>query len=177
MDRAKSSTSTSLSEVLAKIELKEITRHLIQVLRETEKSKLRYFKNHIDNSDGPDALYNALLECIHLEIRGLEGKQLTHQMFENIRRKQEAEGKICGVVGGYLEYLTDDRDNNYCRFYVGQSTNMPSRICGYAVALMSRSVASLHYYICSLGKGSRKSHFLELFRLPETEIPSNSGSA
>lgn len=94
-------------------------------------------------------------------------------LLENIRRSQKLDGEIFHSVGGYLDYLTDDRDDDYCRFYVGQSTNMRSRIRKYTMALVSGSVESLHYYIYALGKGSRKSHFLQLFRLPTTKNPSD----
>lgn len=116
------------------------------------------------------------MDYINPEIRGLEGKPVTHGLLENIRCGQKADGEIFYGVGGYLDYLTDDRDDDYCRFYVGQSNNMRSRIRGHIVALLSGSVESLHCYIYALGKGSRKSHFLQLFRLPTTKIPSDGDS-
>ena len=155
-------------------ELGGVTRHLIQVLRWTTKPQLRSYKNYVGSFRDPELLCRALLDCIDPQIRELEGKGVTHRLLEEIRRTQEADGEVFDGVGGYLDYLTDDRDDEYCRFYVGQSINMPSRIRSHVVALLRGSVESLHYYIFALGKGSRKSHFLRLFRLSKTRGTSNS---
>lgn len=150
-------------------DLEGITRHLIQVLRETSKPDLRYFKNYIDKFDDPDDLCIALLDCVDPKIRGLEDKAVTPGLLENIRC-QKADGEIFDGIGGYFDSLTDDREDNYCRLYVEQSTNVRSRSRGHVVPLLSDSVEPLHYYIYALSKCSRKSHFLQLFRFPTTKI-------
>lgn len=84
-------------------ELEEITRHLIQVLRETSKPDLRYFTNYIHKFDDPDDLCNALLDYLSPKIRRLEGRPVTHGLLENIRWSQKADGDIFDGVGGYLD--------------------------------------------------------------------------
>lgn len=164
IDRAKPNSSTRVSDVL-----EGITRHLIQVLRETSKPDLRYFKNYIDKFDDPDDLCIALLDYVDPKIRGLEDKAVTPGLLKNIRC-QKADGEIFDGIGGYFDSLTDDREDNYCRLYVEQSTNVRSRSRGHVVPLLSDSVEPLHYYIYALSKCSRKSHFLQLFRFPATKF-------
>src|ERR1700744_6454356 len=61
--------------------------------------------------------------------------------------------------GGYLDFVTDDRDKNYVRFYVGQSLTILSRVDEHICRIEEGSCRTLHYYISQLGHGNRKPRF------------------
>lgn len=72
--------------------------------------------------------------------------------------------------GGYCNYITDDRDGEYCRHYVGQSSLLAYRISGHKNAIRNRKCDSLHYYIlCNKSSASyRQANFIRslVLKLP-----------
>jgi hypothetical protein len=65
--------------------------------------------------------------------------------------------------GGYLDFVTDIRDDSYLRFYVGQSTCIGLRIREHIRAILTGNLDTLHYYILQLGNGQRNANFLRLW--------------
>lgn len=71
-------------------------------------------------------------------------------------------------MGGYLDAITDDRDVDYLRLYVGQSKGLENRIYDtHRLEILMFSTKSLHYFILWLGNGHRKDRFLQLWSVPE----------
>ncbi len=69
--------------------------------------------------------------------------------------------------GGYLDFVTDDRNNLYLRFYVGQSTRLLLRLDTHCRSLLAGDIHTLHYFILNLGNGHRSSNWLQLWTIPE----------
>lgn len=71
--------------------------------------------------------------------------------------------------GGYLDFITDDRDSYYQRYYVSQSTNMAHRVSFHTTAMLYGDTSTLYYYIHTLGGGHRASNFIRLFSIDESD--------
>jgi hypothetical protein len=69
--------------------------------------------------------------------------------------------------GGYLDFILDDRNNRYVRFYVGQSNNLSVRLGVHCQNITSGSAEFLHYYIANLGDGHRGAHWMKLWSTPK----------
>jgi len=69
--------------------------------------------------------------------------------------------------GGYLDFVTDSRDNTYIRFYVGQSIVILFRVDKHIREILKGSCTTLHYYILQLGPGCRTSNWLRLWTIPD----------
>lgn len=68
---------------------------------------------------------------------------------------------------GYLDYVTDDRDAEYFRNYVGQATNGEVRILSnHCLNILNGHHDTLHYYIIWSGNGHRKANSVRLWTLP-----------
>jgi len=67
---------------------------------------------------------------------------------------------------GYANYVKDNRNDSYLRFYVGQSKEVRRRIPCHLSNILKGKSDTLHYYICSRGGGHRSSSFIQLWRLP-----------
>src|SRR6266480_6835493 len=67
--------------------------------------------------------------------------------------------------GGYLDFVTDSRDNTYIRFYVGQSIMILFRVDKHIRKILKGSCTTLHYYILQLGRGCRTSNWLRLWTI------------
>lgn len=61
--------------------------------------------------------------------------------------------------------MTDDRDENYWRVYIGQSKNPIHRIRQHIHAIYSGNSETLHYFIINRGKGYRRAGFVKLWSL------------
>lgn len=64
-----------------------------------------------------------------------------------------------------MDYVTEDRDLEYWRPYIGQSNNPKHRIAQHIRAIRSGDTNTLHYYIISKGEGYRRANFLKLWTL------------
>ena len=63
---------------------------------------------------------------------------------------------------GYVNVVKDARNQDYLRFYVGQSREIRRRIPYHISEILSGSANSLHYFICSRGRGFRSAMFVRL---------------
>lgn len=80
-----------------------------------------------------------------------------------------------GKPSGYLSYITDDRNNKYVRFYVGQCSEARRRIIRQHVQSIQRQRHdNLHYYVTWLGNGHRSANFIRLWEIssqkPDEEL-------
>jgi len=69
--------------------------------------------------------------------------------------------------GGYLNFVTDDRNCFYVRFYVGQSTMVVLRIDTHCRHILQGAFDTLHYYILNMGDGHRRANWLQLWNMPK----------
>jgi hypothetical protein len=60
-----------------------------------------------------------------------------------------SEGLLWGSImsAGYLDFVLDDRDAEYTRYYVGQSNQIEDRIQTHKQNISQRNNNTLHYYI------------------------------
>lgn len=70
---------------------------------------------------------------------------------------------------GYMSYVTDDRNRQYFRIYIGQSETGPRRIADHSEAIRSSHHDTLHYYIPYVGLGNRTVNFLHLWSLLDSD--------
>ncbi|KAL1859594.1 hypothetical protein VTK73DRAFT_7567 [Phialemonium thermophilum] len=106
-----------------------------------------------------------LLGSVSPEIRRLEGRPINAKCLEDVRLQQNTPWSS---MGGYLDAITDDRDKNYLRLYVGQSKGLPNRIFDtHRLQMLMFSTKSLHYFIVWLGNGHRQARFVQLWAVPE----------
>lgn len=78
------------------------------------------------------------------------------------------------MEGGYLSYITDDREQEYWRPYVGQSDNLRLRIRQHIRALCNNEASTLHYFILWKGNGHRIANFIRLWAM---RFPSHADKA
>ena len=69
--------------------------------------------------------------------------------------------------GGYLDFVTDDRNCSYVRFYVGQSIVVALRLDTHCRHILQGAFDTLHYYILNMGDGHRRANWLQLWSMPE----------
>jgi len=89
---------------------------------------------------GKEASHRTITECLEPELFGLQGKRVSHATLEEIRQHQSQGDPIFEGSGGYLDYLTDTRDDTYCRYYVGQSEDLPFRTQHHVRAIQRQKV-------------------------------------
>jgi hypothetical protein len=72
-----------------------------------------------------------------------------------------------------LDYVSDDRDPDYWRPYVGQSSNTEQRIAQHVRAIRTGDTDTLHYFVIRRGDGHRTANFVRLWTvsLPESVDP------
>jgi hypothetical protein len=88
---------------------------------------------------------------------------------KGVQAQQMSEGLIWGSIisAGYLDFVLDDRDAKYTRYYVGQSNQIEGRIQTHKHNISQRNNNTLHYYIIAMGEGHRRPNFLSLWSLPQ----------
>lgn len=94
-------------------------------------------------------------------------RRLTDVRPNTIRLSQPREKKPWhSEPGGYCDYFTD-RDDEYCRVYVGQGSIFQYRITGHKNAIQNRKRDSCHYYILCHQSAAipRQANFLRLWVL------------
>jgi hypothetical protein len=64
---------------------------------------------------------------------------------------------------GYLDFVTDDRDPQYVRTYVGQSSQSIFWLVEHISWIRRGGFTSLHYYILQAGFGHRSANFIRLW--------------
>lgn len=69
--------------------------------------------------------------------------------------------------GGYVDFVTDDQNYQYIRFYIGQSLNMILRLDTHCRHILQGAFDTLHYFILNFGGGRRKANWLQLWAMPK----------
>ena len=147
-------------------DLVKLLEHMIEVICSPNNDKLlEKYRVFVNQKIGRDKLPRLLLQCIDHEVKTLQNQPVTIQVPKYVRRQQDSINEIFGCAGGYLNFITDDRDASYCKFYVGQSRNLAQRVREHSVSLFRGATSSLHYYIYALGKGHRSFCIIRLFNL------------
>jgi len=75
-------------------------------------------------------------------------------------------GSSWPAYSGYLDYIKDDRNKDYWRPYVGQTSNPAKRINKHFEAFKRAKNQPLHYFIASKGRGHRSMNVIRLWSLP-----------
>jgi hypothetical protein len=73
---------------------------------------------------------------------------------------------LCGSCG-YLNFVTDSRNDLYLHFYVGQATVLLFRLYNHASSILKGKYDTFHYFMLQLGGGFRTANWLYLWRIPE----------
>ncbi|PYI22408.1 hypothetical protein BO86DRAFT_167200 [Aspergillus japonicus CBS 114.51] len=66
---------------------------------------------------------------------------------------------------GYLSFVTDDRNTDYGRPYLGHLGNPKNRVMQHLVAIIKCEDSTLHYYIVAKGDGHCAINIIELWTL------------
>lgn len=121
------------------------------------------YRKAIEEHGGILAVANELLRFIEPDIRCLEGSKVSRENLEKIQKKQgmwlDRESSV-----GYCDYITDTRNPEYVRLYIGQTKSAERRILLQHIQAIRRGDhSSLHYFILWLGNGHRTANFLRLW--------------
>ncbi|GIC92158.1 uncharacterized protein Aud_008619 [Aspergillus udagawae] len=123
--------------------------------------------------DSIDSFTEVLLGTVDSTIRNLEGRIITRSLLDEVRQAQAKNETQWPLNSGYLDYVTDDRDPDYWRPYVGQSSNTEQRIAQHVRAIRTGDTDTLHYFVIRRGDGHRTANFVRLWTLalPENVDP------
>ncbi|KAJ5151941.1 hypothetical protein N7492_010236 [Penicillium capsulatum] len=113
-----------------------------------------------------DSFIQTLYDAVLPEIRGLQGKTVAVENLHHIRREQTNNPEIWdSPYGGYLDFVTDQRDLAYWRPYVGQASSLKERISTHHRNIQTGHQDSLHYWVIRIGEGHRKANFIRLWQI------------
>ncbi|KAH7323137.1 hypothetical protein B0I35DRAFT_477024 [Stachybotrys elegans] len=133
------------------------------------------FMKAIDDNGGVDRVSDECLKHVPREVLELQGKSVDRFQLGAIRVKQSFMGPW-EHPAGYLDFVTDESNIFYLRFYVGQCNNPRRRILNqHCQQIMQSTITSLHHFIPWLGNGKRQVNFIRLWETPES--PSLSGQS
>ncbi|TPX17021.1 uncharacterized protein E0L32_012331 [Thyridium curvatum] len=110
-----------------------------------------------------------ITSCILPEIRALQGRTVDRGNLDKIWVAQANQGPwhTASSDMGYIDFVTDDRDDKYFRLYHGQAKCASRRILReHNQAIFSSANDTLHYYILWVGNGHRVANFLKAWALP-----------
>ncbi|KAJ5832016.1 hypothetical protein N7474_000327, partial [Penicillium riverlandense] len=106
------------------------------------------YKSVVDAVGGEEEFCGIALNVIDPRVRALQGKLITVEKLDSIRVSQSQESNPWPHSnGGYLDYVTNLRDKDYWRPYVGQSSDLAQRIPQHCRAIRLGKSGALHYYI------------------------------
>ena len=146
--------------------VKRILDHLLEILENETNIFLKDYALWLKACENPQRLSQWLFDCVDKGVLQLQEKFVDVEALERLEEKQEQDRQRFQGSGGYLNFLTDRMDGHYCRFYVGQSSDLAGRIKVHKRHFDNQDDESLHYYLGSLGKDNRQCNFIRLFRLP-----------
>lgn len=96
-------------------------------------------------------------------ILQLQGRLLCTETLEEIRKAQNNEEAWNGNIG-YMSFITDERDTDYNRRYIGQTNDAQRTIIRqHCQNLLSKSTCSLPRFIIWVGNGNRTANFIRLW--------------
>jgi len=154
-------SSTTFPDVI------EVFSMIIRVIKGSKDPLFQDYGRFIDqklvNSDLP-SLFRTCIDTDVLEC--LQGEKIDIGILNYVKERQARRKKKFQGEGGYLDFITDDRDESYLKFYVGQASSVSRRISQHRSSFARGQTDSLHYYIFALGQEYRHSDFIRLFRSP-----------
>jgi hypothetical protein len=122
----------------------------------------------VQDHGGVEAVAKHLFKLVSPEVKCLSGREVTTQMLQEVRKEQMTIS--WKGAGGYLDFVTDDRKNNWLRFYVGQFNDPVRRILRqHSESILKGSRTSLHHFMIWMGNGHRTANFIRLWQFPESE--------
>ncbi|GAB1312042.1 hypothetical protein MFIFM68171_02252 [Madurella fahalii] len=133
-------------------------------------SEARDYARSILENGGPHAAAQEVKRYILPEIQDLQGKTVTRSILDKVWKLQVSQGlwSTAALDMGYIDYITDYRDNKYFRMYHGQAGFAHRRITrDHGQAIVGGRNDSLHYFLLWLGNGHRTANFLKVWQLPE----------
>ncbi|KAH8807142.1 hypothetical protein F5884DRAFT_751732 [Xylogone sp. PMI_703] len=152
-----------------------VTRLMEEENEETESMALPLYKTWIQQN-GADSIVATTFSFIDHRIVSLNNKVITAQSLEAILNSQQQDSQRQSDCVGYLNFIKDIRNENYLRFYVGQTVNARRHISERLSSILHGSSESLHYFICSRGNGHRTATFLKLWEIPASSENSTSSA-
>ncbi|KAJ6020676.1 hypothetical protein N7540_006180 [Penicillium herquei] len=127
-------------------------------------------ENNFSNAKPQAPFIDFAYEAVLPTIRNLQGKEVTLSTLQSIRQDQTKDPGIWSAPhGGYLDFITDQRLQDYWRPYVGQSTAPRFRVTTHHRRIQARSTDCLHYWIIYKGDGQRLANFIRLWKIPFPE--------
>ncbi|KAJ5083337.1 hypothetical protein N7456_012764 [Penicillium angulare] len=107
-----------------------------------------------------------LLSHINPAIIQLQGRKVTRKLLDEVQKSQSSSSDQADS-SRYMDFVTDDRNDEYFRPYVGQSFEPQKRIRqSHKRDIQENSHFSLHHFILWIGNGHRTAHFIRLWSLP-----------
>lgn len=142
---------------------------LVDILNDSiEGSKELAYDAEVEDHGGVEAVAKHLCSLVSPEVKCLSGREVTTQMLQEVRQEQVT--TPWKGAGGYLDFVTDDRRNDWLRFYAGQFKDPVRRILRqHSESILKGSCTSLHYFMIWMGNGHRTANFIRLWQFPESE--------
>ncbi|KAJ3566063.1 hypothetical protein NPX13_g7276 [Xylaria arbuscula] len=120
----------------------------------------------IHQNGGVANVLEHLMNMVLSEINALVGLPVTPALLQEVKEQQSSEWTR---GGGYIDFVTDDRNPLWLRLYVGQYTIAIRRILRqHSQNILKGSYESLHYFILWMGNGHRSAKFIRLWQFPDS---------
>ncbi|KAK1763475.1 hypothetical protein QBC33DRAFT_622894 [Phialemonium atrogriseum] len=144
-------------------DLKDLTIRILTAVVDGKLPGSRSFpyREEIQAHGGVDLVADDLLRLMRPEVKDLQGQRVTREALDSIRLNQH---EPWPTHIGYLDYVTDDRNDEYIRPYSGQTNKGPRRIIvQHAQSILLNKSNSLHYFVIWVGNGHRQANFIMLW--------------
>ncbi|KAJ9490589.1 hypothetical protein VN97_g2662 [Penicillium thymicola] len=126
------------------------------------------YQSVIEAVGGEKDFAQIALNAIDPRVLALQGKVLTVERLDGIRASQMQEPVPWPHSnGGYCDFITDSRDMEYWRGYVGQASVLAIRISQHCSAIRSGKSNTLHHHIVTKpsAAGYRYANFIRLWTI------------
>ncbi|KIW75182.1 hypothetical protein Z517_11955 [Fonsecaea pedrosoi CBS 271.37] len=141
-----------------------LAKHLLQHLcSDTCPAVFTHYKLQLDGIDS-SKLCEDLISAIDPQIRALEGQEIDRDSLQGVKESQKDDPVLFECDGGYMDYITDTRNHEYFRMYIGQGQAIKVRVSEHKESIAWGDITSLHYYILTGGQ-FRTTNFIRLYRL------------
>lgn len=127
------------------------------------------YASEIEAHGGHETVADDLLRLVTPEILDLQSQQITTAILRDIQHQQDKDESWATPMG-YLDFITDSRDREWLRLYVGQCVEVLRRVInGHAQSILKASIDTLHYFMIWLGNGCRSANFIRLWKVEDYE--------
>ncbi|KAK2751804.1 hypothetical protein FQN55_009246 [Onygenales sp. PD_40] len=161
------STAYQIQPPIVVPSFQEITTTLVERLRSSQEQSINHipYAQVIAMCGGVEPITSALVACIDPHVKALEDRVVTPRELNGILNIQCKEANPWPSNSGYMNFVTDLRNDNYWRPYVGQSEKPRMRIQQHTRNILALKRDTLHYYIVWKGNGQRTCNFIRLWTL------------